>query len=385
MYNLNKTQDIGLKEVVSRYNASEKYATIAGYAGTGKTYLTRAIIDSLGISSFEYDVATFTGKAALVLQQNGFHNAMTLHKLLYNSVRLPDGKFIHRAKPVGDKTLRGLKVIIIDEISMVPNTILTQAAKHGIFIISLGDPFQLPPIGEDNGLLRNPHVFLEEIMRQAEGNSIIEWSMKVREGRRFKWENDDNVQVVELEDVVDGMYHWADQIICATNRTRKGINSFMRQSLGFTNVLPQDGDKIIAVKNNWDRVHSEGFAWVNGTIGTVDNVVYGEDRGLFGQTFSADVTPDYVDIPFFGVSMDGNPFKGNPPMETGTGRGPKIEQVDFGYAITTHKSQGSQYPKVLLFEEDWRSDQALQMLYTGGTRAQEKLVVVKKKNNSFFL
>lgn len=384
MYSLNETQDIGLKTVIGRFDSNEKYATVAGYAGTGKTYLTRAIIDALGISSFEYDVATFTGKAALVLQQNGFHNAKTLHKLLYNSIRLPDGSFIHRAKPIGDESLMGLRLIIIDEISMVPNAILTQAAKHGIFIIALGDPFQLPPIGEDNGLLANPHVFLQDIMRQAKGNSIIEWSMKVREGRRFKWENDDNVQVIELDDLVDGMYHWADQIICATNRTRKGINDFMRQSLGYTNTLPQDGDKIIATRNNWDRVHTEGYAWVNGTIGTVNNVTYGENHPMFGQKFYGDVTPDYIDIPFFGVTMDGNPFNGNPPIENSS-KGPKTEAVDFGYAITTHKSQGSQYPKVLLFEENWRSDQALQMLYTGGTRAQEKLVVVKKRRNSFFL
>lgn len=383
MYNLNAAQDKGLKEVLERYKLGEKYATIAGYAGTGKTYLVRAIIDAMGLSAWEYDVATFTGKAALVLQQNGFHNAMTLHKLLFNSVRLPDGAFIHRAKPVKDKSLANLKVIIIDEISMVPNAILAQAAKHGIFIIALGDPFQLPPIGEDNGLLKNPHVFLKDIMRQAEGNSIIEWSMKVREGRRFKWENDANVQIVELDDVVDGMYHWADQIICATNKTRKSINSFMRRDLGFTNVLPENGDKIIATRNNWDRVHTEGYAWVNGTIGTIQNVVYGEELPLRGQKFVADVVPDYLDIPFMGVEMDGNPFKGMEPMEV-LGK-KKIESVDFGYAITTHKSQGSQYPKILLFEEDWRSDQALQMLYTGGTRAQEKLVVVKKRRNSFFL
>lgn len=384
MYNLNKTQESGLRTVLARQSTGEKYATIAGYAGTGKTYLVRAIIDAMGISDFEYDVATFTGKAALVLQQNGFHNAKTLHKLLYNSVRLRDGSFIHRAKPVGDESLANLRVIIIDEISMVPNAILTQAAKHGIFIIALGDPFQLPPIGEDNGLLRNPHVFLEDIMRQAEGNSIIEWSMKVREGRRFKWENDANVQIVELDDVVDGMYHWADQIICATNRTRKGINNFMRQSLGYTDTLPENGDKIIAIRNNWDRVHTEGYAWVNGTIGTVSNVSYGDNHPMFGQKFYGDVTPDYIDIPFMGVTMDGNPFNGNAPFEN-SGKGPKVEAVDFGYAITTHKSQGSQYPKVLLFEEDWRSDQALQLAYTGGTRAQEKLVVVKKRRNSFFL
>lgn len=384
MYNLNETQEAGLKVVLDRFDGGEKFATVAGYAGTGKTYLTRAIIDALGISSFEYGIATFTGKAALVLQQTGFHLAMTLHKLLYYSIRMPEGNFIHRAKPIGDKTLNGLRLIIIDEISMVPNAILAQAAKHGIFIIALGDPFQLPPIGEDNGLLASPHVFLQDIMRQAQGNTIIDWSFKVRQGRRFKWENDEFVQVIELDDVVEGMYHWADQIICATNRTRKGINNFMRQSLGFTNVLPENGDKIIATRNNWDRIHPEGYAWVNGTIGTVDNIVYGDDLGVRGQKFFGDVTPDYVDIPFVGVGMDANPFKGQAPIEN-VGKGPKIEAVDFGYCITTHKSQGSQYPKVLLFEEDWRADQALQMLYTGGTRAQERLVVVKKRRNSFFL
>lgn len=384
IYTLNKTQSEGLKTVVDRFNAKEKYATIAGYAGTGKSFLVRAIIDALQLNPSEYRMATFTGKAALVLQKNGFHNAMTLHKLLYNSIAMPNGEFIHRPKARGDEDLRNLKLIIIDEISMVPDTILREASKHNIFIIALGDPFQLPPIGADNGLLKSPHVFLTEIMRQGEGNSIIEWSMKMRQKERFKWKNDDNVKIFESHELVSGMYHWADQIICATNRTRQSINSFMREDLGFTNVLPEEGDKVIAIRNNWDRVHSEGFAWVNGTIGTLSNVSYGPNNGEMGQKIYGDLTPDFHDIPFKRVPMDANPFKGLPQQEVRR-NGPKTELIDFGYAITTHKSQGSQYKKVLIIEENWRSDQLWQLLYTAGTRAEEQLLIIKKEKNSVFL
>ena len=90
---------------------------------------------------------------------------MTLHKLLYNSIPRKGGGFMRIPKDRLDYT-----IVVVDEISMAPKSIINMLFRHNVYVICLGDPFQLPPIEkeEDNHLLDNPHVFLDEIMRQAQ-------------------------------------------------------------------------------------------------------------------------------------------------------------------------------------------------------------------------
>ena len=113
----------------------------------------------------------YTGKAAEVLRKKGCPNATTAHKLIYETFPLSNGKFLHRPKiSLGD-----YKVIVVDEISMLPKDMWQQLLSYRVFIIACGDPFQIPPISsdDDNLVLKNPHVFLDEIMRQAEDSEII--------------------------------------------------------------------------------------------------------------------------------------------------------------------------------------------------------------------
>ena len=386
MVELNKKQAEGLETVVKKYQMEDDSAIVSGFAGTGKSFLVSKIIDKLGLAEGEYATATFTGKAAQVQQQKGQHNARTLHKLLYNSFKTKDG-FVHTPKKVGDEALAKLKLIVVDEFSMVPENIIRALEQHKIFIIYLGDPAQLPPIGQANSVMqREPDVFLDEVMRQADGNSIVEWSMKVREGKRFKWENDDFVQIIDQKDVVSGMYTWADQILCFKNATRNRINQEMRQILGHSGPIPQEGEKMIVTKNNWERLSLGGHSWVNGMIGYVSNITELGNHGPVGNPLKVDLRPDFDGAPFFNVPIDGNPFYGFAPLDTGRMRGEgRPEVIDFGYCITTHKSQGSEYDKVMLFEEDWRIDQLVQILYTAGTRARLRLLIVRKPHGSFFL
>lgn len=141
-------------------------------------------------------------------------------------------------------------------------------------IIALGDPEQLPPIlaSDDNHLLDSPHVFLDEVMRQAKESDIIRLSMDIRESRPIKPYQGKDANVVLVKDLVDGMYSWADQILCATNRTRKDINSFMRQEQGF-GPLPQVGDKVICLRNSWDTCSLiQENPLVNGSIGWITDI-----------------------------------------------------------------------------------------------------------------
>jgi exodeoxyribonuclease-5 len=95
---------------------------------------------------------------------------------------------------------------------MLPNDLWELLLRHKKHIIALGDPFQIPPIDKkaDNHILDHPHVFLDQIMRQAEESEIIRLTMAIREGKPIDYFKGSEVQVLRPGEVVEGMYHWAD-------------------------------------------------------------------------------------------------------------------------------------------------------------------------------
>ena len=160
---LTRRQEEGLKIAVDRYRKNQRYTVIAGFAGTGKTTLVKFIIDALNIDEDKVAYVSFTGKAAEVLRKKGNKHAMTLHKLLYDSIPKASGGFYRKPKVTID-----YNIVVVDEISMVPKELINLLFKHKVYVICLVDPFQLPPIDKnaDNHLLDYPHIFLDEIMRQ---------------------------------------------------------------------------------------------------------------------------------------------------------------------------------------------------------------------------
>lgn len=376
----------GIKVSKHRYMAREAYTCIAGYAGTGKSTLVKFLMAELAIPSEKVAYATFTGKAALVLQQKGHSGAMTLHKLLYKSFKNKDGTFSHMPKEQLDKPY---EIIIVDEVSMVPKYIWLQALKHGVHIIALGDPFQLPPIGEDNGILASPHVFLDEVMRQALESDIIRISMEIRQGKKLGTMNGKDVKIITQSQLVSGMYAWADQIICGRNNTRHMINRQMRSMLNM-GAEPQEGDKVICLKNYWDIENELGDPLINGMIGKLCAIKMGSSPSTFETTMTASFMPDFIEegIPFDGAIRDqqldykqlttgvSGLAKDARPTYRGGKKIPLPLAFDYGYAITCHKSQGSQFNKVLLFDEVLNREMHARWLYTAITRAVEKIVIV---------
>ena len=367
-------------------------------AGSGKSTLVTFIIAALGVDPHE-DVAyvAFTGKAATVLAQKGCPNAITAHKLLYQACQQPDGSYIFIPK---DELDNDFKVIVVDEVSMLPIGMWEQLLSHHVYVLALGDPFQLPPISknDDNHILDRPHVFLDEIMRQAQESEIIRFSMHVREGKSVSSYQADNKEVMILspKDLYKDVYLWADQVLCATNEKRTEINALFREYRGF-GVEPEIGDKIIGLHNRWEFCSRDGkdMPLTNGTIGTITSF---RKRSIW--------LPQYVSsFPYLYMytnmdTEDGSIFKNipidYPYLKTGqrtltdrqlmmmrkSKRFPYGPPYDFAYAyaITYWKAQGSQWDKVLALEEGHPFDREthLKAIYTAITRASKKLVWVTR-------
>lgn len=243
---------------------------------------------------------------------------------------------------------------------MVPKELLQLLITHNVYILCLGDPGQLPPVNknEDNLLLESAHVFLDEVMRQAAESEIIQLSMKIRNGEPISYFKGKEVQVIKKSELNTGMLQWADQILCATNSTRVALNTQMRELLG-RGDMPEDGDKIICLRNYWEQIAEETEnPLINGTVGYLKNsfegffqvpnfirvkkhrypILHGEFVSDSGDEYSSltmdkqmiltgEPTLDFEDSYKISQSMKGK-FRHLVPME-----------FTYGYAITAHKSQ----------------------------------------------
>ena len=400
MIELNEKQLQGLELAVARYRAGENTTIIAGYAGTGKSTLVKFIIAALQQDGIDPDkdvvYTSFTGKATQVLQKKGNKNVSTLHKLLFKHVPRSDGTFYRR--PVASIDY---KIVIVDECSMVPKDLLKRLASYKVHIICLGDPGQLPPVdkNEDNHLLDIPHIFLDEIMRQEEQSEIIKLTMDIRAGKPLNHFIGKEVQILDADELTTGMLQWADQVICSTNATRIALNKQMRNLLGHKTDNPEDGDKVICLRNYWDIWSEDGSPLVNGTIGTLHNSFNSFIKippyftnGRLSQidTIISDFKSDDGITNFGSLSMDKKMIlEGEPTLNFKEaykiGRVAKYQNslplsFTYGYAITCHKAQGSEWDNVLVIEEGFPFDKEehKKWLYTACTRSCKRLVIIRK-------
>lgn len=390
---LTNGQEKGLKIAVERYKNREPYTVIAGYAGTGKSTLVSHIVDALNISPLSVCYVAFTGKASLVLREKGCENSMTAHKLLYHSKEKPDGTFEHKPRKYLEV---GYKLIVVDEVSMIPVDMWELLLSHGVHVIALGDPGQLPPIDGESELLAHPHVFLDEVVRQAQDSEIIRLSMDIRNGVALKPYKGNEVVIISKSQLNDFYYSGADQIIAAKNITRNDINWKCRK-IKFGNDVPNypiEGEKAICLKNYWNVLSNcnpgyilnnpsmlyDGDPLINGMIGELSNIKFTHDVFKYGDIMEADFSIGdknkfnklFMDYKLFAESKqtinsdNWTEFRGMvKPM-----------LFDYAYCITCHKSQGSEFDKVLVFNEYMKSTDHNRWLYTAATRAKKKLIIV---------
>ena len=385
---------------------------LCGYAGTGKTFLVDYVVRALGLTAGES--AAFvapTGKAASVLIQSGVP-ATTVHSLIYT--REEDIEVDENGEVISEQFLRfvkkesidsKIKLIVLDETSMVSDDVLRDLLSFGVKCLCCGDPAQLPPVGGSNTLLSTPVITLKEIVRQERDNPIVRLAARVRAGERPAYGEDGCVSVIPRRaldaDARRALFTQADQIIVGTNRTRAMINREVRAIRGISpdRVLPQDGEKIICTLNDWSKPLDErgNFHLVNGIIGRCYRVREQLD-GLGQLDFQPDFLAERVeDLPFdTGVFVRGQYYHGygNRACLLTNGilvhennremlrrfkvrREDTVCRFEFAYAVTCHKAQGSEYDFVVVIDESGYFEDGKEWLYTAVTRAKKRLVIVR--------
>jgi exodeoxyribonuclease-5 len=344
-------------------NGTPPVFRLFGYAGTGKTTLARHIAD--GVDG-EVKFAAFTGKAALVMRNKGCDNASTIHSLIY------------RAKESGveqpsfelwdDAPASKAKLIVIDECSMVDAELGRDLMSFGVPLLVLGDPAQLPPIS-GGGFFTDaePDAMLTEVHRQAADNPIVRMSMAIREKQPLPVGEFGDSKVVRRADLDPHDVIRAGMVLVGRNGTRHAYNARLRELSGMTDPMPVVGDKLVCLRNNREKGLLNGGLWsvtklLERTSDSIDMKIEPEDAGTDSKALKVCAHPTF--------------FSGREHGMTWEERR-DYDEFDYGRALTVHKSQGSQWDRVALFDESFvfREDRH-RWLYTGVTRAAQQITVV---------
>ncbi|MBX3551496.1 MAG: AAA family ATPase [Pseudolabrys sp.] len=338
-----------------------------GYAGTGKTTLARHVADAIdGTAMF----AAFTGKAASVMRSKGCYKASTIHSLIYRTRE--SGEEVPSFDLWDEAPASKADLLIIDECSMVDQELGRDLMSFGVPILVLGDPAQLPPIqtGNSSGAgfftEQDPDAMLTEVHRQARDNPIVRLSMDIREGRSLEPGEYGDTQVVEKGRLDPARVLKADQVLVGRNATRRAYNQRMRERRGFEGTLPSAGDKLVCLRNNRKKGLFNGGLW------TVRERS-GRNSGIMTMRLMPD---DETATRGVKVSVRPECFSGGIEQLDWQRRKP-YDEFDYGYVLTVHKAQGSQWDDVVLFDESFAfSDSRDRWLYTGVTRAAKTLTLV---------
>lgn len=399
---LSPGQEAAFDIIMRWFWGSEQTFALAGYAGAGKTTLAKVIAEAVGDGVL---FCAYTGKAANVLREKGCEGAMTLHSALYTPIEVDEAIIkqleaeIETAALLGDKVLIDkltkeladirlkqekprfslnedgwfgqARLCIVDEYSMLNNDLIRDMVKVGKKILYLGDPEQLPPVEGECSI--KPDLFIDEIHRQALDSPIIRYATMVRKGERLSYTDEPGFVFQPQASVAPEAYMQAEQIIVGRNATRAAWNSRFRQRRGVqfpsdgTIPMPEQGEKLICLKNN------QKLDLYNGMI-----------------CYAADFRPAHENRIILDIEREGGArsnginvwpgdFEGRKATYSETMK--KLERFDFGHVITCHKSQGSEFDSVLIYNEPIGADERdrRRWLYTAISRARNKVTLVDPK------
>ncbi len=342
-----------------------------GFAGTGKTTLARHLAEGVKGPVL---YGCFTGKAALVLRKKGCEGASTIHSMIYKARQdalTGEVTFILDR----DSAASAAELIVIDEVSMVGEELANDLLSYGKKVLVLGDPAQLPPVkGEGFFINGTPDVMLTEVHRQAAENPIIRMSMDIRAGNRLAPGQYGSSLVVRRDDLDQDQMRelviGADQLLCGLNRTRTTFNARIRDLKSLTGLQqewhPAVGDRLVCLKNDREENLFNGGLWIAREIKAKAG---GTLRILVESIDEPSRSPQHIEVleQFFnGTEKD---------LDWRKRMG--YQEFTYGWALTCHKAQGSQWDNVIVFDESRAfRDDAAKWLYTAVTRAAEKITVV---------
>ena len=365
-------QEAALDQVAQWMKSGDRQVfRLFGFAGTGKTTLARHLAEGI-----EGDVAfgAFTGKAAHVLRQKGCDGASTIHAMIYRPRGRKDETDDEDEGALSfslnrDSVAAKAGLIVIDECSMVDEDLGRDLMSFGTPVLVLGDPAQLPPV-KGGGFFTeaDPDVMLTEVHRQARDNPIVRMSMLIREGGDLAPGDYGDSRIISRRDIDADAILAADQVLVGTNRTRRLYNGRIRELKGYTTPMPAVGDKLVCLRND----KTKGL--LNGGLWTVKRL-----RPSRGNTLRFDVKPEDEETRAKTISVKVLPGL----FEDGADQIPyalrrRSDEFDYGYALTVHKAQGSQWDDVVLFDESWAfREYRDRWLYTAVTRAAERITVVR--------
>ena len=358
---------------------------ITGGPGTGKTTIIKTIIDIYKARGKKVVLCAPTGRAAKRMTEATGNEASTLHRLL------EIGKvFDDKPNPDLDVTPIDGDVVIIDEVSMVDIFLMNYVLKaifKGTKLVLVGDTDQLPSVGPGTVLKdlidsrRVPCIRLNKIFRQALQSNIIVNSHKVNEGINFleeenlektnqKLKNDflfiEEKNTVNIINKILEMYNLDEQIITPSKKGdlgTKNLNKLIQEKFNpvstvknekkFGDIIFREGDKIMQTKNNydimWRRKAEINSGIFNGEMGVIEKI--DDESGEVKIRFDDDK------VAFYGYQ--------------------DLDQIEHSFAITVHKSQGSEFQTVIM--PIYQASPMLltrNLLYTGMTRAKDKLIMI---------
>ena len=366
---------------------------LTGGPGTGKTTVVRALLHIFDSMGMKIALCAPTGRAAKRLSESTSCEAKTIHRLLeYGGEDGGRVKF-HR----DEKNLLDENVIIIDEASMVDNNLMSAllaAVKPGARMIVIGDADQLPSVGAGNVLRdlldsgRFATVRLTEIFRQAQQSLIVTNAHAINRGEMPRMDVKDNdffflprATDKEIAETVAQLYKTrlprtygemavnGTQVITPSRKGETGtenLNVILQQALNppapekrehrFRELVFREGDRVMQIRNNYD------VEWEK-SDGTLGNGIFNGDIGVIERINPA---AEIMEITFDDrhVAYEFN----------------LLDELEMAYAVTVHKSQGSEYPIVILpLGASAPMLLSRNLLYTAVTRAQNMVILVGRE------
>lgn len=382
---LTKEQQGGYDLAYSRLRSGEDVTVIGGFAGVGKSTVLAALSDMLP-SQTHY--CCYTGRAANLLRQKMPDKTScisTIHSLIYRSKKDDRENIIGWRKR---QHLEDVDLIVIDEVSMVDDPLWKDLKSYGIPILAFGDHGQLPPVSGNSVFGTHLDYMLTHIHRQAEGNPIIALSRTIREEGVLPTINAGDDRLLQLtpeqaNDAILQMYKglpWGEiATLTYTNRTRLGLNKWLRGEFGSKEAWVGEGDIVICLRNDQDA------GIFNGMRGEVTKArKFDKWHSKATIHFPADDLTLSLKL-FHPQLATAKTFSKIEHIETVTGGDINgWDQVgdlfSYGWAMTVHKMQGDQVDTIVLAYEYpslVSQEDFTRWAYTAVTRAVRRLVVVR--------